>query len=412
MIVIGGCNFSEFSAGAPTMPNVGSDEYIPGLREFAETIHKYETKCAAQLYHSGRFGVFGEIVAPSECDAPFIRGKARALTEKEIEQIIEDYGTAAARLKDAGFDAVQVCGNTGYLPGQFLSPLINKRTDRYGGETIEERFTFVKEVIKSIREHAGNFPLIWRMPHDDLVPGSLTFREWAKIAPMIEKEGADVLDVAGAWHTSKVPQLTANVPHGAFAFMTYEIKKRVNIPVVECHRIHDLKTAEKLLLANYCDLIGWGRPLICDPYIVQKIKECREDDIRWCIGCAQGCFDMVFEAQPITCLQNPAAGREDQYQITPAEKKKKILVIGGGVGGMEAARVAALRGHEVYLYEKNSYLGGAFYLAAIPPGRTEFMRAIEWLKHQLEKLGVKIFLNTECNEEIVDRNHEEVNRQR
>ncbi|MHA1230675.1 MAG: oxidoreductase [Candidatus Helarchaeota archaeon] len=402
MIVIGGCNFSEFSAGAPTMPYI-SDENMPGLKEFAEVIHQYPTKIAAQLYHAGRFGVIGELVAPSECDAPFARRVARELTIKEIEQIVEDYGTAAAILKDAGFDAVQVCGNTGYLPCQFLSPLINKRKDRYGGETIEDRMTFLYEVIDSIRNKAGNFPLIWRMPHDDLVPGSLTFKDWKKIAPLLEKAGVDILDIAGAWHTSKTPQLTSNVPHGAFSFMTYEIKKNVNIPVVECHRIHDLKVAEKLLIGNYCDIIGWGRVLICDPYIVKKIEECREDDIRWCIGCAQGCFDKVFEAQPITCLQNPAAGREDQYKITPAESKKKVLIIGGGVGGMEAARVAALRGHEVILYEKNEYLGGAFYLAAIPPGREEFMRAIDWLKHQLEKLNVKIVLNTECTLDTIEK---------
>ncbi|MHA2013279.1 MAG: oxidoreductase [Candidatus Helarchaeota archaeon] len=403
MIVIGGCNFSEFSGGAPTMPNLGSDEFIPGLREFADTIHQYGTKCAAQLYHAGRFGVIGELVAPSECDAPFARKVARELTIKEIEQIVEDYGLASARLKEAGFDAVQVCGNTGYLPCQFLSPLINKRKDRYGGETLEERMTFLYEVIKSIRDHVGDFPLIWRMPHDDLVPGSLSFKDWKKVAPLLEKAGVDVLDIAGAWHTSKTPQLTSNVPYGAFSFMTYEIRKTVNIPVVECHRIHDLQTAEKLLKNNYCDLIGWGRPLICDPYIVQKVKECRYDDIRWCIGCAQGCFDMVFEAQPITCLQNPAAGREDQYAITPAKEKKKILVIGGGVGGMEAAMVAKMRGHDVILYEKDSYLGGAFYLAAIPPGRQEFMRAIDWLKNQLDKLRVNVILNTECTLDIVKK---------
>lgn len=402
MIVIGGCNFTPTSAGAPTMPNLGSDEYLPGLKKFAETIHKYDTKCAAQLYHSGRFGVFGDIVAPSESDAPFLRSKARKLTVNEIDTIIDDYGNAAARLKEAGFDAVQVCGNTGYLPGQFMSPLINKREDQYGGETLEERMTFVYDVIKSIRDKVGNFPLIWRMPHDDLVPGSLTYKDWVEAAPILESKGVDVLDVAGAWHTSKVPQLTSNVPFGAFSFMTYEIKKTVDIPVVECHRINSLELAEKLLKNNYCDLIGWGRPLICDPNIVKKVKDCREDDIRWCIGCSQGCFDMVFQAQPITCLQNPQAGREDQYTIEPAEEKKKILVIGGGVGGMEAARVAAERGHEVILYEKDDHLGGSFYLAAIPPSRNEFMRAIDWLKSQIDKLGVRVVMNTECTLDMID----------
>ncbi|MBD3227888.1 MAG: NAD(P)-binding protein [Candidatus Lokiarchaeota archaeon] len=403
MVVIGGCNFTETSAGAPTMPNLGSDEFLPGLKKFAETIHQYDTKCAAQLYHSGRYGVFGDIVAPSESDAPFLKSTARELKFEEIEKIIVDYGAAAARLKEAGFDAVQVCGNTGYLPGQFISPLINKRTDKYGGRTLEERYTFLDEVIKSIRNQTGNFPLIWRMPHDDLVPGSLSYKDWAKVAPMLERSGADLLDIAGAWHTSKVPQLTSNVPWAAFSFMAYEIKKAVKIPTVECHRIHDLDVAEELLINNYCDLIGWGRPLICDPYIIRKIKENREDDIRWCIGCAQGCFDMVFEAQPITCLQNPQAGKEDRYEITPTKEKKKILIIGGGPGGMEAARVAKMRGHDVILYEKTDHLGGAFYLAAVPPSRNEFMRAIDWLKHQLEKLGVEIVMNTECTMEIVEQ---------
>ncbi|NVM30520.1 MAG: FAD-dependent oxidoreductase [Candidatus Helarchaeota archaeon] len=408
LIIVGGAHFTKTSFYSPNMLNLMDEDIkkqnIPKLKIFADTIRNAGAKIAIQLLHPGRYGLFGETYAPSPVRSGIKSTGARMpkeLTIAQIQEIIEDYAQAALLLKNAGVDAVEICGNTGYLPAQFISKFTNRRTDKYGGKEVTDRMTFNVELLERMREVVGlDYPIIYRMPTDDLLPESSTFKDYSIVAPYLEKAGADMLHCAGGFHESRVPQLTMGVPHAFTAVLAGQIKKTVNIPVALAHRIHDAETMEKILIAGLVDMVGLARPLICDPELPNKLQARQFDEIRWCVAC-NNCFDCVFQAQPVHCFQNIRAGKELKYKITPTETPKKVIIAGGGVGGMEAARILKMRGHEVILFEKNKYLGGDLYIAGKPPGREEFMRALDFLINQMIKLGVDIRLNTEATTDII-----------
>ncbi|MGE5454899.1 MAG: FAD-dependent oxidoreductase, partial [Methylocystaceae bacterium] len=295
--------------------------------------------------------------------------------------------------REAGFDLVEVIGSAGYLISQFLSPRTNLRTDEFGG-TLENRMRFGVEVVKEVRRQVGNdFPLSVRFTGHELVPGGTSRDELITFASKLEQAGADLLNVTGGWHESSVPQITMNVPPGAFVYLAQQIKQAVNIPVIASNRINDPLLAEKILLNHQADLISMARGLLADPELPRKAKAGRYKEIRKCIGCNQGCMDHVFDGKIVECLVNAEAGHEFEIDIEAAENKKRILVIGGGPAGMETARVAALRGHDVTLWEKSERLGGQLHLAAAPPGRADFKYLGEYLEASLQVLGVEVHLN-------------------
>lgn len=404
LIIVGGANFTETSGCMPNMVNLMMEENIPNIKSFADTMHKAGAKCSIQLLHAGRYGYWGQPYAPSAVKSGIKSGPSlmpKELTISQIKQIIEDYAQAALLMKNTGVDACEICGNTGYLPAQFISRFTNRRTDEYGGKNVTDRMKFNVELLERMRDVVGpDYPIIYRMPADDLLPESTTFEDYAIIAPHLERSGADLLHCAGGFHESRVPQLTMNVPHAFTAVLAGQIKKAVNIPIAVSHRVHDAEIMERVLVAGLVDMVGLGRPLICDPELPNKLQAGRVDDIRWCVAC-NNCFDSVFQAQPVHCFQNVQAGKELKYQITPTKTPKKVVIIGGGVGGMEAARVLMIRGHEVVLFEKENYLGGDLYIAGRPPGREELLRAVNYLINQMVKLGVDVRLNTEATTEII-----------
>ena len=412
LIIIGGANFTKTSGCMPNMVNMMMEENIPNIEHFADVMHKVGATCAIQLLHAGRYGYWGQPYAPSPVKSGIKTGATglpQELTIEQIQEIIEDYAQAALIMKNAGIDACEICGNTGYLPAQFISKFTNRRTDKYGGKEITDRMTFNIELLQRMREVVGpDYPIIYRMPADDLLPDSTTYKDYAIIAPYLVEAGADMLHCAGGFHESRVPQLTMGVPHGFSAVLAGQIKKAVSVPVALSHRIHDVETMEHILIAGLVDMIGMGRPLICDPDLPNKLEAGQLDEIRWCVAC-NNCFDCVFQAQPVACFQNVRAGKELKYNITPTKSPKKVIVIGGGPGGMEAARVLKLRGHEVILFEKENYLGGELFMAGRPPGREELMRAVNYLINQMVKLKVDVRMNTEATvETILDENPDAV----
>ncbi|MHA1278684.1 MAG: oxidoreductase [Candidatus Helarchaeota archaeon] len=404
LIIVGGANFTKTSGCMPNMINLMDESNFPNVKKFADTIRTAGAKSAIQLLHAGRYGYWGQAYAPSSVKSGIKSasiGPPKELTIAQIEEIIEDYAQAALVLKKNGVDAIEICGNTGYLPAQFISKFTNRRTDKYGGKNITDRMTFNVELLQRMRDVVGpDYPIIYRMPVDDLLPESTTFKDYAIVAPYLAEAGADLLHCAGGFHESKVPQLTMGVPHAFTAVLAGQIKKAVNIPVALSHRIHDAEIMEKILIAGLVDMVGVGRPLICDPEMPNKLREAKIDEIRWCVAC-NNCFDSVFQMQPVHCFQNVRAGKELKYKITPTDTPKKVVIIGGGVGGMEAARVLRLRGHQVILFEKNSYLGGDLYIAGKPPGREELMRSLDYLITQMIKLEVDIRMNTEATSEMI-----------
>lgn len=406
LIIIGGCTIDETS-GAINMLSVKDDTFIPGLAGLARAVQAHGAKIAAQLYHAGRYShtmLMGgkQSVSSSPIRSRFTGETPRELSIPEIQQVQRNYALAAARVQRAGFDAVEVIASAGYLISQFLSPIVNRRKDEYGGD-LENRMRFGLEVIEEIRRGVGpDFPIIVRVAGNEFMDGGLANEEARLFSKGLVKAGADMINVTGGWHETRIPQITMGLPRGGFAYLAQGIKQVVAIPVMACNRINDPVLADRILRDGQADLIGFARGLIADPELPNKAREGRFDEINYCIACNQGCFDPIFEGKPQTCLVNARAGAEGKLALEPASSKKKVMVIGGGPAGMEAARVAALRGHRVSLYEKSETLGGQLPLAAAPPGRAEFLTFVRYLEGQMKKLNVAVHLRTEATLRHVD----------
>ena len=407
LIIIGGCTIDETS-GAVNMLSAKDDQFIPGLAGLAQAVQAQGAKIAAQLYHAGRYShsiLMGgkKSVSSSPIRSRFTGETPRELSTAEIQQIRRNYALAAARIKRARFDAVEVIASAGYLISQFLSPLVNRRKDEYGGE-FENRMRFGLEVIRDIRREVGSdFPIIVRVAGNEFMDGGLTNEEARLFSQELEKAGANMINVTGGWHETRIPQLTMGLPRGGFTYLAQGIKQAVSIPVMACNRINDPLLADRILRDGQADLIGFARGLIADPELPNKARGGRLEEINTCIACNQGCFDTLFEQKPQTCLVNARAGAEGKLTLEPATRRKKVMVIGGGPAGMEAARVAALRGHEVCLYEKNDTLGGQIPLAATPPGRAEFLSFVRYLEAQMKNLKVRVHTAMEATAQDVER---------
>ncbi len=385
------------------------DELIPGLKSLTEVVHGCGAKIAVQLYHAGRqttSKVTGmSVVAPSPIPCPVKQEMPRELSLDEIKELVEAFGQAARRAKEAGFDTVEIHGAHGYLLNQFLSPYSNKRTDEYGG-AFENRMRFPLEVVKKVREEVGeDFAVIYRMSAEEYVPGGLTLEDTRVFARKLVEAGIDALHISGGVYESSAMIIQpAAIPQGCFVENAAAIKEAINgeVPVIVVGRIKDPVMAEQILREGKADLVAMGRALLADPELPKKVSEDRVEEIRKCIGCNQGCIDRLFQDLDITCLANALTGYEAEFDIeTPAEKKKKVLVIGGGPGGLEAARVAALRGHEVVLYEKQAELGGQMRIAAVPPYKEEINDLTAFLINQVKKSDIVIEMGREADERTV-----------
>jgi 2,4-dienoyl-CoA reductase-like NADH-dependent reductase (Old Yellow Enzyme family)/thioredoxin reductase len=376
---------------------IWDDKFILTWKQFVNAIHDAGTKLSVQLCHGGsecRSSVIGnQPIAPSAIVSPLTGEMTRELTKKEIEELIEKFAEAAVRARDAGADIVEIQGSQGFLIHNFLTPLFNKRCDEYGGNS-KGRMKFPVEIIKRIKEKAGNdYPVIFRMVASDLVDGGLTLKDMKTIASIIAEAGADALHfTAGAGlHLRHLCMPPVDAGTGCIVELVAKIKGVVKVPVIVAQRIVDPLQAEVIIKDGKADIVSLGRALICDPDWPRKAFEGAFEDIRKCIGCCQGCLDRV--GGTFTCLHNPEAGKEKEYEIRRVERPKRVLVIGGGPAGLEVSKIAALRGHEVTLYEKDRELGGQWVLASIPPQKQEFKEVIKYNVRQLEKLRVKIELN-------------------
>lgn len=395
LIMVGGCQIDEH--GYDSMLSVSDDKYIPKLKVLTSRVKRYESRIGCQLFQAGRYsfsflsGV--QSVAPSPVYSPLTREVPRELSTDEVYGVIASFGQAARRAREAGFDLVEVIGSAGYLVSQFLSPLTNFRQDEFGG-SLENRMRFGLEVVREVRQQVGDdYPVGIRLAGNELLPGGTPHDEIIAFARELEKAGVDLINVTGGWHESRVPQITMNVPEGAFVYLAQAIKRAVNVKVVASNRLNDVRLAERILLNRQADMISMARGLIADPELPLKLKDGRVSQIRRCIACNQGCMDHTFGMGIVECLVNAQAGHECEIETTPAAPPKRVLVIGGGPAGMEAARVAALRGHQVSLWEKTDNLGGQLLLAAVPPGRSDFRYLVDYLVESLKDLKVDIILN-------------------
>ena len=398
LIIVGSCRFDGYGAKANSM-SLADDSTIPGWQEFTKGVHDRGGKVAVQLYHAGRYmpkadvPCGGDALSPSATFASYTRETAPEMTRQQIFDLLEDYAAGARRAVEAGFDAVEISASSGYLLCQFLSPLTNLRTDEFGG-SFENRCRFPLMVIEKVKAVLGSqTPLILRLGADDFVPGSNTLDDSMAFAPLAEQAGVDLFNVTGGWHETKIPQLTGDLPRGGLSYLGKAIRSVVSVPVMMCNRVSDPATAEKLLALGRADLVGLGRPLIADPQLPNKAKSGQPAEIRPCMACNQGCLANTFFDRPITCLVNGICGRELQYPVCPAEAPRRILVIGGGPAGCEAALRAASRGHHVTLMEQAPVLGGQLRQVVNVPARQEFRALLKFYEDNLPRAGVQVLLN-------------------
>jgi 2,4-dienoyl-CoA reductase (NADPH2) len=406
LITVGYATIDELS-GNPGNIGAHRDEFIPGLARLATTIRENGARSSVQLNHAGRYNhsffMNGkQPVAPSAVASRLTKETPRELTITEINEVVMRFAEAAARVKNAGFDAVEVLSGTGYLISEFLSPHTNKRTDEYGG-SFENRMRFGLDVVRAIRASIGpDFPLLVRLNGNEFMNGGTSRTELQEYAVCLTNESVDALCINVGWHEARVPQVAAEVPRGVFAYLAREIKARVNVPVIASHRINDPGTAREMIADGMCDMVAMGRALIADPLLPEKAKSGREQDIVRCVACGQGCFDNLFKMKPVECLCNPRAGHEQERSIKKADTPLQVMVVGGGAAGMTAAIAAAERGHWVTLFEQSNAVGGQLYLAGAAPGREEFAGLAKDLTRQLALHGVTVVLNREVDEPLLD----------
>jgi 2,4-dienoyl-CoA reductase-like NADH-dependent reductase (Old Yellow Enzyme family)/thioredoxin reductase len=408
MIVTESCYVHPEGKGGSNRLSICDDKTILGLKQLASAIHIHETKVAVQLHHGGR-----QISPDAICQYPVsassipcvgwgVQAMPRTLSVKEIGDIVEAYGNAAKRAKEAGYDAIQILAAHGYLLWSFLSPLGNSRKDKFGGR-LNNRMRFLLDIIKCIKEETGTMPIMVRINGSDYINGGITLKDSIVMARRLEKAGVDAINVSAGTRESHEYQVPPrSLPEGCNAYLSAGIKKAVDIPVSIAGRIKSPDIAENILREEKADLIELGRALLCDPKWPLKVSEGKIDDILPCISCIR-CDERLFSNLDIACTVNAAAGRESDGEIRCTNNPKKILVVGGGPAGLDMARVAALRGHKVVLYEKDTSLGGNLRLAAIGEYNIEFQELIDYLKRQIIKLGVKIKLGKYVTVKTVEK---------
>ncbi len=391
---------------------IDHEKFMPKLRKMTDAIHEHGARVFQQINHNGRLlssmtaGVFKvKPVAPSPIPHATTGEIPEELDRKGIADITAKFADAALRVKTAGFDGVELHGAHGYLLNQFLSPYSNKRQDEYGG-SLENRMRFPLEVVRSVRKRVGeDFLISFRLSADELIEDGLKINDSIVFAGRLEEAGVDLLHVSAGINESPpgmarvIPFMDA--PRGCYAHLAESVKRQVDVPVIAVGRINSPEVAEEILRLEKADLVAVGRGLIADPHWVTKITDGREREIRTCIACNQGCMERLIQEKPITCMVNPSVGREDEPPLTPASVPKKVLVVGGGPGGMEAARVAGVRGHRVSLWEKNGSLGGQVLLYAGLPGKTEFQSMLDDYRFQLRHNRVDVLLNKTATREDI-----------
>jgi 2,4-dienoyl-CoA reductase-like NADH-dependent reductase (Old Yellow Enzyme family) len=381
------------------------DAQIPAYRAWADAAHRYGAKCIGQLYHSGvaqHTDIFQPMVGPSAVRDEAERHNPHPLTTDEIADLIEAYALAASRAAEAGYDGVELHGAHGYLGYQFLSPLFNRRSDRYGG-SLENRLRLMHETFAAVREAAGpDFPIGVRLNGPDNVEGGLTLDDVVAASTIMAEEGAAYISISGGSYTGL--RHGANLPYVAPAFVppgpnvaaAAAVKRAVSVPVIVTGRFVEFDLPERIVAAGEADMIGMVRALIADPAAIAKAFADRGAEIIPCIGCNE-----CHYGRAVACSTNPAAGREASMELAPAAEPKRLLVVGAGPAGLECATAAALRGHHVTLVDCRAEIGGTLVTVARTSEQSEFGRYLEYMANRLSALPVTLQLGVEADLDFV-----------
>ncbi|EFK07533.1 putative NADH oxidase [delta proteobacterium NaphS2] len=400
-------------------PWVTDDKFIPGLKMVVDAVHKHGTKIVGQFGTGYAWAFQGgplEIVGPSGVNllkrpsTPFRVGTPtnprklleRPMTAENIHEMVEGYGDASRRLREAEFDGVEIMLAAGYTLARFISPETNKRTDEYGGN-LDNRLRIVSEIVNDIKKKAGaDFPVFAKISGDTFRKEGYTLEECAEeIVPRLEDMGICCVDVVVGWHEGGEFGLTNSAEPGHFLYLAETVKKKAKVPIIGGSRTNDLRLAESVLAEGKIDMISLGRQLLADPETPNKARDGRFDDIRPCLCC---CWCLETVDTPVVCGVNPRVGKESEISFEPAKGEKKVLVIGGGPGGVEAALCASWRGHKVTLMEKNAELGGMLKPAAVPPFKDDLGLFLNYQRRQIEKSNVEVVYEKEAGiKEVIER---------
>jgi 2,4-dienoyl-CoA reductase-like NADH-dependent reductase (Old Yellow Enzyme family)/thioredoxin reductase len=405
MIIVEACAVSPEGVVSNHQARIYEDRFIDGLSRIAAVVRSEGSVPAVQIHHGGRQTSFKVIkrrpLAPSPIPCPTIRGEVEPLSIEGIQEIVQKFADAAERAKQAGFDLIEIHGAHGYLINQFLSKISNIREDEYGGDTVG-RSRFAIEIVEAVRRRLEpDFPLSFKISAQEFVPGGLTVKESIEILKHLVAAGVDVVQVsAGNDITPEWICQPMFMPKACLADSANQFKKALNIPVMAVGRINDPLVANEILINDQADLVCIGRGLLADPEMPNKAQEGRLDEIRTCIAC-NTCMESIFRKGRIECLVNPMLGREKEMAFIPTQNPKNVMVVGGGPGGLNAAWVAAKRGHKVQVFEKRDYLGGQLLSGSIPGHKREWQSLIQFQKKQIEKFGVKCHLNHEVQVEDI-----------
>ncbi len=379
---------------------ISSNEHIPGLAWLAENIREMGSVPGIQIEHCGRQKFLGTqpICAPSAIPWPKlwdqygVQAVPHVLTVEEIQDIVHAFGDSALRAKQAGFELVEIHGAHGYLLTNFFSPHTNHRTDLYGG-SLENRMRIYVEIVRDVRKKVGpDFPVTIRLSGTDYEPDGFPIEDTIAMAKVLEKEGIDAFHISGGDHHTMIHQVSPmamSICHNTWA--AEAIKKAVGVPVIASGSITLPQYAEEIIASGKGDFVGLGRPLWADPEWPNKAAADHPEDIRPCIRCNEGCLERTFfNYKAITCALNPVVSREGELKITPAPVKKKVAVVGAGAAGLEAARVLALRGHDVTVYEEKDKKGGLLHEAAAPEFKADIRPFMQYQITAIEKLGIPV----------------------
>ncbi|MBW1918690.1 MAG: FAD-dependent oxidoreductase [Deltaproteobacteria bacterium] len=412
MVIVEACAVSPEGIVSPHQARIYDDRFIEGFSRIAQVMKSEGAVPALQIHHGGRQTSAKVIkrkpLAPSNLPCPTIKGDVEPLTVEGIREIIRKFGDAAARAVEAGFELIEIHGAHGYLINEFLSGFSNIREDRYGGDTAG-RARFALEVIREVRTRVGkDFPLSFKISAQEFVPGGLTVEESIKILKLLVPAGLDIIQVsAGNDATPEWISQPMFMEKACLADSAAEIRRALKMPVMAVGRINDPLVAEDIIKQEKADLVCVGRGLLADPEMPLKAKEGRVDDIRICIAC-NTCMQSIFRKGRVECLVNPSLGREKEMELVPTDTPKKVMVVGGGPGGLHVAWVAARRGHEVHLYEKQAELGGQLTLGSVTKYKKELLSLIRFQKRQIEKSGVRTHLNSEVTLKTITKEKPDV----
>jgi len=412
MVIIEACAVSPEGVVSNHQARIYEDQFIEGLSRIAAAVKEEGSVAAVQIHHSGRQTSVKVIkrkpLAPSPLPCPAIRGDVEPLSISGIQELVKKFGDAAVRAYQAGFELIEIHGAHGYLVNQFLSQFSNIRNDEYGG-TLAARTRFAREIVEELRRRLGHeFPISFKISAEEYVDGGLTTRESIEILKILVDAGIDIVqvsagnDVTPEWICQPMFMAKACLVNSA-----EQVKQALGIPVMAVGRINDPHIANEIIARGKADLVCIGRGLLADPEMPNKAKAGRLDEIRTCIAC-NTCMESIFKRGRIECLVNPMLGREKEMAFIPTPKPKKIMVIGGGPGGLNVAWVAAKRGHEVNVYEKRSELGGQLLPGSTPGHKAELRTLIQFQKKQAALFGVKCHLNHEVSAQDIEAQNPDV----